>query len=302
MSPELQIIPAAQIDNARWDECIAQSSADCIYAKSFYLHHLADQWHGIIFSDYTAVMPVPWRKKWGIRYAYQVPFVQQLGLFGEWDEALLQMFVHSLQSFCRYGDYAFHSSNGLPGRDCQWQNNFVLDLSTPYPDIKKNYKTDLLQNLRKAANHALTYQPTSKEKAIDLFFDLYRARTPHVSSTSFYRFKTLCDFLQESQKIICREVCTASGETQAIILLLQDANRLYNMMNSTPAEGRKIAANHFLVDAVIQEFSGSSLLLDFEGSDIPGIKSFYENFGAVNEPYGHWLYNCLPWPIRLFKK
>lgn len=301
MIPSLQILPSCRVDNARWDQCIEQSAANIIYAKSFYLHHLADQWHGIILDDYTAVMPVPWRKKWGIRYAYQVPFVQQLGVFGKWDELLFKQFIKTLQQFCKYGDYAFHHTNGLPDKNCQAQNNFILNLTAGYAEIKKNYKSDLLQNLKKAEGHSLSYRPTNKEKAIELFFKLYNERTPHVSPKSFYHFKTLCGFLEGSNKIICREVTNHSGDTQAIILLLKDANRLYNLMNSTPSEGRKISANHFLMDAVIKEFAGTGMLLDFEGSDIPGIKSFYENFGAMNEPYGHWLYNCLPWPIRLFK-
>jgi hypothetical protein len=72
-------------------------------------------------------------------------------------------------------------------------------------------------------------------------------------------------------------------------------------MNTTTSEGRKVEANHYLVDSVIKEFAGTSLTFDFEGSDLPGVKSFYENFGAVNEPYFIVKYNNLPWPFYLFK-
>ena len=74
------------------------------------------------------------------------------------------------------------------------------------------------------------------------------------------------------------------------------------MASSTADAGRKTGANHLLFDNIIREYSGKNLILDFEGSDIGGIKSFYKKFGAVNQPYFTWHFNKLPWPLRLFKQ
>jgi hypothetical protein len=43
------------------------------------------------------------------------------------------------------------------------------------------------------------------------------------------------------------------------------------------------------------------MILDFEGSDHPGIAHFYENFGSINQPYFFYRHNRLPWPLRLLK-
>ena len=53
---------------------------------------------------------------------------------------------------------------------------------------------------------------------------------------------------------------------------------------------------------MIKEFAGKPLLFDFEGSDIQGVKSFYEKFGAVNQPYFHYHHNQLPGILKLLKK
>ena len=53
---------------------------------------------------------------------------------------------------------------------------------------------------------------------------------------------------------------------------------------------------------MIKEFSGSDIIFDFEGSDIEGIKFFYEKFNAVNEPYFFYHYNNLPKLLQLIKK
>ncbi len=88
----------------------------------------------------------------------------------------------------------------------------------------------------------------------------------------------------------------------ATSLLLRDEKRLYNMMNTTTLAGRKKESNHFLLNAIIEEFSGQDLVFDFEGSDLPGVKSFYESFGPINQPYYKIKYNQLPSLVRLLKK
>jgi hypothetical protein len=57
-----------------------------------------------------------------------------------------------------------------------------------------------------------------------------------------------------------------------------------------------------LYDKILEEFTETPLLFDFEGSDLPGIKSFYEKFGATNQPYFHWHFNQLPFFLKRIKK
>ncbi|MEO7209528.1 MAG: hypothetical protein ABIY35_01175 [Chitinophagaceae bacterium] len=300
MHDTIQIIPSDKIDQAKWNACIEQSASHLIYAKTFYLDYLADQWHGFVIGDYECVMPVPWRKKYSIRYTYQVPFIQQLGIFGKQSKPDESQLLQALQQFCTYGDYVFNFCNGSPTKDCILKNNFILELSS-YRFISENYSPDLRQNLKKACNQILNYKYISHEKAIDIFYELYHIKTPHVPKENYSKFKKLCDHLNISGNVHCREVINAKNETAAIALFLQDGNRIYNMMNSTPVAGRKISANHFLMDKVLEEFCGKNLVFDFEGSDIPGIKSFYENFGATLQPYASLHYNKLRGPLKYFK-
>ena len=81
MHDTIQIIPSDKIDQAKWNACIEQSASRRIYAKTFYLDLLADQWLGFVKHDYDCVMPVTWRKKDSIRYSYHVPFIKKLGFF-----------------------------------------------------------------------------------------------------------------------------------------------------------------------------------------------------------------------------
>jgi hypothetical protein len=57
-----------------------------------------------------------------------------------------------------------------------------------------------------------------------------------------------------------------------------------------------------LIDTFIQNNSGKNLILDFEGSNIPGIARFYKGFGAMAETYYSVHQNRLPRLLRIFKK
>ena len=72
-------------------------------------------------------------------------------------------------------------------------------------------------------------------------------------------------------------------------------------MNAVTDAGRKQAALHFLFDNIIRKFQGQAAVFDFEGSEIPGIRAFFESFGAKNEPYTFFERGTLPIWIRIIR-
>lgn len=302
MHQKVTILSSAQLDRTRWDACIRTSTNPVIYAYSWYLDHLADHWHGIVYGDYAAVMPVPWRKKMGIRYCYQVPFIQQLGWFAGAGFMAEGPMLQALHGFCRYGDYAFNYGNVPRMQQASLHANFILRLSVDYATLSNGFNTDLQHNLKKAAKGQYQYKPMDIATATALYRHLYASRTPHVVSADYLHFQQLCSSLETTGAAFARCIMDKAGEVLAAAVLLLQDNRLYNMMNSTPDPGRKTGANHLLFDQVIREFAGTGIVLDFEGSDITGIRLFYEKFGSVNEPYCSIHINHLPFPLRLLKR
>ena len=295
---EFAILSSHEIDKQKWDACIKRGSNPLVYATSVYLDEMADNWHGIIADDYRLVMPVPWRKKYGVKYCYDVPFVQQLGVFGaDLREENVTEFLDQLRSFCRYGDYPFNYTNTL--KPASVRNNYILLLSSKYDVLKQFYSSNLSNNLSKQKPYE--YTPGKAGEAIGLFKKLYGDRFPHVTEADYKNFTTLCKLKEQENNLIVRKI-SAESEILSMVLFLKDERRLYNLMPSTTEKGRQLSAGHFLFDLVIKEFAHSGMIMDFEGSDIPGIESFYKNFGAVNQPYFKYHFNRLPLLLRFFKR
>lgn len=295
----------ADINLLKWDDCIARANNSLIYGYSYYLNDMAENWDGLILNDYEAVMPLIWNKKLGIRYCYQPPFMQQAGWFGNLSSEMINQLYERITSFTKFGDWMFNYGNKTLAirNKTNILTNYILNLDADYDGFRKNYKTDLLNNLKSAARNNLQYSTSVDiNSAITNYKLHYGQRMPHVKEEHYKRFANLCHQMQSTNQCIIRIVKDNESNTISSALLLLDSKRIYNVMNTNTDNGRRLSANHFLYDCIIKEFAESKLIFDFEGSDLPGVKSFYENFGPVNQPYFHWHYNNLPFPINLIKK
>ena len=300
-SHQIDIIPSHQINKTKWDDCIDRSTNNLIYAHSFYLDQLADNWNGIVVDDYDCVMPVPWRKKFGIRYCYDVPFIQQLGYFNtkNIDHKIL---VDAFFDFIKYGHYNFNYSNNafadMP--NVKTTTNFIIDLIDK-ETVNNNFSKSFTQSLHNASGFDLSYAIATPAEAIEMYRDLYSNGIKNVSSGDYKNLITLTEILSPQNKCVARKIINKDGQTLSIVLLLKDKRRLYNIINATNSEGRKNEANYFLYAQIFNEFSGEGLLFDLEGSELPGVKKFYKKLGAIDQPYSRMKINNLPFPIKLMK-
>ena len=63
----MDFLSRKEIDEVKWDQLIAGSTAETIYPYSWYLDAVSDRWSAMVVDDYRFVMPVVWRKKAGIK-------------------------------------------------------------------------------------------------------------------------------------------------------------------------------------------------------------------------------------------
>lgn len=298
----ISIIPSHEIDFKKWDDCISQSTNNIIYAHSIYLNAMCDQWSGLIIDDYVSVMPIPWRKKMGISYCYTPAFIQQLGLFGK-EKLLTDKIIGAIKDHFSFGDIMLNFENKITDdENIKLQTNLFIDLSIGHKSIQSDFKKDTLLNIKKSEKENLTYAISDEvNDIIQLYQSHYQSRTKHTTDKDYTQFINLSKQFYKTNNCLLR-VIKKGGNIIAAVLLLKDDHRLYNIINVVTKEGRKREANYFLMNNIIQEFAGNNLLFDFEGSDLPGIKNFYEKFGAINQPYVHWRFNELPWFLKLIKK
>lgn len=345
----IRFLKRAEINDDLWNSCVENSEGGLIYAGTPYLDTITD-WNALVMENYGAVMPLPFRKKYGIRYLYQPAFCQQLGVIGEQQDS--SDFIATAKTHFSFAEINLNFTNTslifeepqekstnlqvnstnlqVNSADLQKMrtaqasscNNFVIDLSRTYQDISAGYSSDLKKNLARCTPFEMEYhthgepilgQPPSTvrdrpmiapsttrfEETISLYKETYGHRFPNVKKKDYDAILHYCK--QNVDHYIVREV-RRNGRLLSAVLCLKDAKRIYFLMSTTLQDGRKMEANHFLIDNLIREFATQHLVLDFEGSDLEGVASFYKGFGAVNQPYPTVKWNKLKWPWKLLKR
>ena len=301
-SPSIQFLTRKEVNIEKWNECITNAANGLIYSYSFYLDNICDNWDAFVINDYEAVMPLPWRRKAGIKYLYAPPFIQQLGVTGSHTIFYEEDLLRQIEKLFRYGDIFFNYSHSLNRIPALVKANFILNLNQPFSEIELGFSNVLKKNLKAAKKAELHTSSYSHQLIIKIFQNKYQERVRHVRDIDYKNFSKLCDQLLSRNMLATKIIQNKEEEILAAVIIAIDNKRIYNLINHITATGRKAMANHVLMCEILKEFSGRNLLFDFEGSDLPGVKEFYEYFGPINQPYFHYHFNYLPFPLNLLKK
>lgn len=292
------------IDTVKWDRCIDQATNGLIYAQIGYLDAMSRNWDALILGDYEAVMPLTWNRKYTISYLYQPFLCASLGVFGNGlDASLINDFLVSIPARFRYWDIYLNPGNNIPVEGFQFYQrvNFVLCLDQPYDVLYGNFRNSYKQILRrfeKLGNQVSRGTPVDEVIALakDQLNPLFR-----IKPADYHNFASLFDRLKASGRAESYGVYDKNKQLLASGLFLFSNQRAFYVLAGNHPNGRTIGASHAMLDAFIREYSGTKLVLDFEGSDVSRIAFFFKGFGATELYYPGLKYNRLPGILRWLK-
>jgi hypothetical protein len=297
---KISYLPHTKIDKIKWDRCIDNASNGLIYAYSFYLDSMSENWDALILNDYEVVMPLTWNKKFRIRYLRQPAFSQQLGVFGNSSvtKNITESFIYKALQIFPFAEINLNYGNKYQKSSAK-KCNLILSLNKPFADIEKSFRKDLVKKIK---SNDLKYRPSDEvEKTINLFKENYSTRI-HASQNDYNNFSKLCFILKNKEQLFLREVSTADGKLLASAIFFKDSRRIYYIMSVTLPDGRKLQANYFLLYRFIEEFCEQNLIFDFEGSEIPSIQAFFKKFGPKEQSYPFLKINNLTGWQKAIKK
>ena len=292
-----------EIDIERWNHTVESSTQESIYGYSHTLDHLCEHWDGLVLDDYRAVMPLPWRKKFGIRYAFTPAFIQRLDVYGNDVNKEQQIaFSEVLESMFLYADVDLGFT--APGmKQLSPRVNYIKDLTSDYSVIYDSYTSEAVRNLRKASSRNCMYvEDVRIEDVITLYRSAFGLKASY-NEADYAKVSAFAHYCDRSGKLLLRGVRHAvTKELLFDALMFLSAKRVYYLLGAPTPDGRAARAGYCLIDGVFQEFAGSNHIFDFEGSDIPSVASFYQKFSPGTEQYYHLHINRLPWPLKMFKR
>lgn len=295
---DIRILHNSKIDKAKWDACIDADHTALIYSRSWLLDIMAEDWYGAVAGDYSAVLPLPVKKKFGLRFIAMPPFVQQLNVAGMHDNTLIKALQKEVLQFSPLIQFSTGSKGLFPETQAVKRTNYILPLNRPYEAILDKYTSPCRKNLAKAARRGCRLcEDISTNDVAKFYSNAYSSRSSYTGK-HLSAIKQLLDYAKAQGQ------CTVAGvrDSEGVLVyagsLLDDGRRLYYILGAPDEKGREMRATYFFIDRMIQRFAGQRALFDFEGSDIPAVAQFYKSFSPEAEHYFRFYINRYPFPLK----
>lgn len=283
----------SQIDKEKWDKTVFSAKNGLPYVFSRFLDAVSENWEALIVADYQYVMPLPVKKKFGIKYAMQPLFCQQLGIFSQ--ETITQEVVNEFVKAIPYNFFAFQLNyqNVCKGEKLP---NLILSLSDSYEKIKQNFSENTKRNIRKTENFGLSVKMINNDE----FLSFWKAENFSKFPQNFAVLEKIINSKNDFVKLYSVE--NQQNTTIATNLILETEKRIINLAPTSNLEGKEKSAMFFLLNYLIEKNAEKDIIFDFEGSQIENVARFYKGFGAKNEPYFFIQKNRPKWLIKVIQK
>ena len=316
MMSNFKYIKNKNINRIKWDNCVSNSKNYRIYGLSWYLDVVCKNWDAIVFDEYEAVFPVIYKNFFFIKSVYHPLFCQQLGLFykssfiskinedliANFHEKILFKYFKNI-SYCATSEFSRilgidqnkvtkHNFNIRKINNIIYSrnNNFLLDLNKNYEDIALKFNNNTKRNLKKSQKFQLKFIDNLE---LYFFMNLFRKNSKIKKSIKKYFFSNNNYLIVE--KLIKTSIEKKRGNLVGVFdpennlvsaaFFLNCHNRYTMLFNVTMPKNRHFHSMTFLINYFIKSNCMQKKILDFEGSNIPGVKTFYAGFGACNHQY-----------------
>lgn len=291
----IRFLESKEIDIDKYNTCITNSINVRIYAYSWYLDCVADNWSVLVFDDYKAIMPLPWRSKYFIKYIYPPSWTQQLGIFSKntITNKLVLQFIEAIPRKFKKITIQFNSENNFLSEKVKERRNFILPLNKRFDELKLGFNKNRLRDLKKALDSDFIID----KRVINTEFLNFYLNTEKGYDIHSEHIKYLNKLLKSKNSAINIWGIKQNEKLIAGLLWLKNSNRITYLLPVATTEAKKQGLPTVLTVELIKQQANSGLILDFEGSMIPGVANFYKSFGAIPE-----LYLLYQQPFKLFLK
>lgn len=293
-----------KLEVEKYDACIRNSKQANVFGYSWYLDIVSDHWDVLVLNDYEAVMPVPWRRKFFIKYVYTPLRVLELGIFSkeyvDENEFLIELFSSFKYVNLRMNNYNSFSMFYFNRKEKQ---QHFLKLNQGYDAIFRNYKKDRKKDLKRATKADLTEKWNDHpNNLISLFQNNVGRRFKKMKEKDYEVMKQV---LEASIKNKVGEVLSVFDKNNKLVasgFFIKQNNEIVILFSATDLKNRRNGANTFLIDRAIYKYQNTVDNFGFGGSSIKSIAKFFESFGASKKHYFDLKYNNLPKFLKFFKK
>jgi len=145
---ELRKLKREVVDDKKWDECVRQSPNGHVFAYTWYLDIVCEEWEAMVLNDYELIVPLPIQHRSFIKNVALPYWIPYLGVISK--IPISESDVNTLLTQIPYLNVSLtlNAHNKLPPKeaiDVKLTKYVVLDLILSLERLKAKFSTDLNQ-------------------------------------------------------------------------------------------------------------------------------------------------------------
>lgn len=269
------------INKEKWDNCINTAFNGNIFGFSWYLDIVSPGWTALVEGDYTAVMPLPLKKKAGVDLVTQPPFIKQLGVFSvdKLSEEKANEFLSAVPGNLHIQELHLNTFNRAATQyiESYQKSTYELDLIGSYEVIESGYSESCRKDLAKATFNKLEIAHIINPDPILLLEQNGKEKQALTGKDKL--LKKVLDACIHKGKGQIWEI-TFNGEVCAGAAFIESNSKVILLFTSVNEIGKEMGALTFLIDSFIKHNTQRNLTLDFNSAENVFVPHLYKSFGA----------------------
>jgi len=294
-----------EINFIRWDNCINKAINGNVFAYSWYLNILCDNWEALVMGDYQYVMPLLRKVKFKKDIFFHSKLGNRLGVFSNQllTEEIVKKFIESVPHERSLIHISLNSFNKLNSGNVKNINTYELDLIQSHKKISQKYSNQFQKDLQKAKEDNISVVQGLLPNDLINFSNIYSVRSNP---------KLNLDEIQKLRMIIAHSLRFGLSETYcaysannnlcAAAFFIKSKRNIYLLYAAISNIGLNSNAFHLLIDKYIEVHSEKDLTLTLDNIISKNNMDFFSAVGAHEYKFQQYYSNSLSWIYNLLLK
>ncbi|MGE0090241.1 MAG: hypothetical protein AB7S50_12295 [Bacteroidales bacterium] len=296
-----------EINFVRWDNCINNAFNGNIFAFSWYLNILCDNWCGLIMGDYKYVMPLIPHKVFNKKILITPVFGEKLGVFTNQilTENIVNQFLDAIPLDYSYATIILNKYNKVSNCNFEIRNKkiFDLDLIQSYSLVSQKYSNSFQKYIQTAKSNRITIlNGLSPNDLINLSLSKGSKSVPKPNTLDISRLRMIIAFSIRYNLGEIYGAFTAENNLCAAAFFIKSKNKIYLLFSIENKSSENSKAMSILIDRFIENHCEKNLTLSLDNLVVKDASDFLHGVGAIEYKIKKIYRNKLPFIYKLLIK
>jgi len=293
------------INLIRWDNCINNAINGSVFAYSWYLNILCEDWEALVLGNYEYVMPLFHKQKFNYDIYFTSTLGIRLGVFSNkiLSEEIVGKFMDTVPKNDSLIDISFNIYNQVNITNTKQKNTYQLDLIQSHQKITKKYSDSFKENLAIARENKISVvRGLLPNELINFSLNTKVSTRPKLRRQDIPKLRMI---IASCLRYNLGETYCAYGQhnnLQALAFFIKSKKNLHLLYAAASKDALETKAFHLIIDKYIELHSEKDLTLNLENSIAKSYQDFVEGVGASQLMYQRYYSNNLPLYLKLLLK